>query len=185
MLPIEHWGGSAVGVKSPTPIIALKTNILYHTYADYVRNGNGKGRTGEKETAPGLFSVLLLQELSNCLQLNVTCAFVDGTDLAVTEHFLGDAFTDKAHAAHPFDGGAGHTARNLRGVQLGHGGVLDKVLTGFLLACGIVDESPCGSDFDVSLGQLVLHTLESSDKLTELATVIPDVAVIDVSDTLE
>jgi hypothetical protein len=29
----------------------------------------------------------------------------------------------------------------------------------------------------------MLHALESSDELTELTTVIPDVAVIDVSDT--
>ena len=121
--------------------------------------------------------VLLLQELRNSLELNVTRAFVDSPDLAIPEHLLSNPLPDETHAAHPLDSGAGHAASDLRGVQLGHGGVLDEVLAGFLLAGGVVDQGARGGDLGVGLGELVLHALEVADELAELATVIPDVAV--------
>ena len=121
--------------------------------------------------------VLLLQELRNSLELDVTRAFIDSPDLAITEHFLSNPFPDESHAAHPLDSGAGHAAGDLRGVQLGHGGVLDEVLAGFLLAGGVVDQGARGGDLGVGLGELVLHALEVADELAELATVVPDVAV--------
>ena len=121
--------------------------------------------------------ILLLQELRNSLQLNVTRTLVDSTNLAVPEHLLSNTLTDEAHAAHPLDSRAGDTAGNLGSVQLGHGGVLDEVLAGFLLAGGVVDQGAGSGDLGVGLGELVLHTLEITNELAELTAVVPDVAV--------
>lgn len=121
--------------------------------------------------------VLLLQELRNSLELNVTRAFIDSPDFAIPEHLLSNPFPDETHAAHPLDSGAGHAAGNLRGVQLGHGGVLDEVLASFLLAGGVIDQGAGSGDPGVGLGELVLHALEITNELAELTAIVPDVAV--------
>lgn len=126
----------------------------------------------------GLVCVLLLQHLGNGLQLDVAGSLVDGSDLAVAEHLLGNALADEAHTTHPLNCRACHAAGNLGGVELGHGGVLDEVLAGLLLAGGVVDKSPRGGDLGVGLRNLVLHALELANELAELLAVVPDVAII-------
>lgn len=144
------------------------------TYANYTPNITMGGR---KLKLGCLVRVRLLQELGNSLQLNIAGALVDGADFAITEHLLGDAFADEAHTAHPLDGRSGHAAGDLRRIQLRHGGVLDEVLPGLLLPGSVVDESARGGDLGIGLRELVLHALESTDELAELATVVPDVSV--------
>ena len=122
-----------------------------------------------------LFRILLLQRLRDGLQLNVTRTLVDSTDLAVTEHLLSNALSHKAHSSHPLDSQARDATSNLGRVELGHGGVHDEVLAGFLLASGVVHESAGGGDFGVGLRNLVLHALEFTDELAELLAVVPDV----------
>ena len=108
-------------------------------------------RITENKTALTLVRVLLLQKLGNSLQLNVASSLIDSPNLAITEHFLGNAFADEAHAAHPLDGGTSDTTSDLRSIQLGHRGVLDEVLTGFLLPGGVVDQSAGCRDLGVGL----------------------------------
>ncbi|KAF1730330.1 hypothetical protein CRV24_009791 [Beauveria bassiana] len=120
--------------------------------------------------------ILLLQELGNGVKLNVAGALVDGTNLGVAPKLFGEALADEAHAAHPLDGEARDAAGDLRGVELGHGGVADKVLAGLLLAGRVVDEGAGGGDFGVGLGDLVLHALELADQRAKLLAVVPDVA---------
>lgn len=109
--------------------------------------------------------------------LNVAGTLVNGTNLAVTEILLGQTLADETHAAHPLDAEATYTAGNLGGVELGHGGILDKVLAGLLLAGSVEDEGAGGGDFGVGLGELVLHALELADEGAELLAVVP--AVLD------
>lgn len=109
--------------------------------------------------------------------LNVAGALVNGTNLAVTEELLGQTLADKAHAAHPLHAEATYTAGDLGGEELGHGGILDEVLAGLLLASSVEDEGASGGDFGVGLGKLVLHALELADEGAELLAVVP--AVLD------
>lgn len=122
-----------------------------------------------------LRSVLFLEELGNGVELNVAGALVDGANLGVAPKLFREPLADKAHAAHPLDGEAGHAAGDLRRVELGHGGVADKVLAGLLLAGGVVDEGAGGGDLGVALGNLVLHALELADEGAKLLAVVPDV----------
>lgn len=124
-----------------------------------------------------LLRVLLLEKLGDGLQLYVAGTLVDSTDLAVAEHLLGDALTDEAHTTHPLNSGAGDTASDLGGIKLGHGGILNKVLASLLLTGGIIDKSACSCDLGVCLSDLVLHTLEVTNQLTKLATVVPHVSL--------
>lgn len=123
----------------------------------------------------GLVGVLLLEQLGNGVELDVGSAFVDGTDLAITPELLGKTLTDKAHATHPLNSEAGNAAGNLGSVELGHGGVTDKVLASLLLAGSVVDEGAGGGNLGVALGNLVLHALELTNKGAELLAVVPDV----------
>lgn len=50
-----------------------------------------------------LLSILLLQVLPNGCQLNVACALVDRTDLAIPEILLCETLSDETHAPHPFN----------------------------------------------------------------------------------
>lgn len=109
--------------------------------------------------------------------LDVACALVNGANLAVTEELLGQTLTDKTHAAHPLYAKTAYTAGNLGSVQLGHGGILDEVLAGLLLASGVEDQGASGGDLGVGLGELVLHALELADQGAELLAVVP--AVLD------
>ncbi|KAH6608409.1 Protein kinase C-like protein [Trichoderma cornu-damae] len=99
----------------------------------------------------------------------------DGANLAVAEVLLGQALAHEAHAAHPLDAEAADAAGDLGGVELGHGGVLDEVLAGLLLAGGVVDQGAGGGDLGVGLGELVLHALELADEGAELLAVVPGV----------
>lgn len=107
--------------------------------------------------------------------LNVAGTLVDGTNLAVTPVLLSQTLAHETHATHPLNGETAHPASDLGGVELGHGGVLDEVLAGLLLAGGVVDEGASGGDLGVGLGDLVLHALELADELAELAAVVEDV----------
>ena len=120
--------------------------------------------------------ILLLQQLRNRVELHITRALVDGANLAIAEHLLRDPLPHEAHSAHPLDRLARDSARDLRRVQLRHGGIADKVQAGFLFARGVVDEGAGGADLRVGLRQLVLHALEGADELIELGAVVPDVA---------
>ena len=79
------------------------------------------------------------------------------------------------HSAHPLDSLPADATGDLRGVQLRHGRVLHKVLSGFFLPGGVVHQCPCGRDFGKGLSELVLHSLELTDQLTKLLPVIPDI----------
>jgi hypothetical protein len=50
-----------------------------------------------------LLSIFLLQMLPNSCQLNVACALVNRTDLAIPEVLLCETLSDKTHAPHPFN----------------------------------------------------------------------------------
>lgn len=124
-----------------------------------------------------LLRVQLLQVLRNSCQLDVTCALVNGANLAVTEVLLRKTLSYEAHTTHPLDGLARDLTRNLRCIELGHGGVHDEVLTGLLLACGVVNEGSRSADLDPRLCELVLHALKLADQLTKLLAVVPCVTV--------
>jgi hypothetical protein len=129
---------------------------------------------------PHLLSIHFLQPLPNSRQLNITRALINGANLAVPEVLFRQALTHKPHAAHPLDGLARHSARDLGGVKLGHGGVHDKVLAGFFFAGCVVDEGAGGLDFGPCLRELVLHGLEGADELAELFAVVPGVAGVEL-----
>jgi hypothetical protein len=142
-----------------------------------------------------LYRVLGLQELGDRLQLDVRRALVDSSNLGVSEEpvpvlvFVCDrgtchvmdillcwSFTDESHTTHPFNGQPAHATRDLGGIKLGHGSVLNKVLSGLFLACGVEDKSTRGGDFGVRLSHLMLHALEFTHELTKLLTVVPDIS---------
>lgn len=130
----------------------------------------------------GLLSVLLLQQLRNCSQLDITRPFINRPNLAVPKHLLCDPLPHKSHTPHPLNRLAADLASNLRSVQLSHSGVLHKVESCFFFAGSVVNESTRGADFSVGLCELVLHALESADELVELFAVVPDVADARVSE---
>lgn len=126
---------------------------------------------------PHLSGISGLQLLSNGLELDVTCPLINGPNFAVPEHLLRNPLPHEAHATQPLYGLSGHAASYLRRVQLGHGGVGDKVLSGLLLAGGVVDQGTRGRNLGVCLRELKLHALESTNELAELLTIVPNVAV--------
>ena len=76
--------------------------------AKNTHKGPMHGRIGfinlrHENATSSLVGVLLLQQLGDSSQLDVAGTLVDSTNLAVTEHLLGCALADKAHATHPLN----------------------------------------------------------------------------------
>ena len=123
-----------------------------------------------------LLGILLLQKLRDSGKLDVASSLIDSTNLAISPVLLGQSFSHEAHTAHPLDSLSRNSTSDLGSVELGHGGIHDKVLSGFLFASGVVDHGACGADLRPRLCELMLHTLELSYEGSELLAVVPDVA---------
>jgi hypothetical protein len=63
-----------------------------------------------------LHGVSLLQRLCYRRELDVAGSFIDGTDLAVSEHLLSNSITNEAHSTHPFYGLATDLAGHLASI---------------------------------------------------------------------
>lgn len=111
---------------------------------------------------------LLLDALGNGAQLHVGGSLIDGTDLGITIVFLLGEVTGEAHAAHPVNALGGGTLCHLRGVELGHGRLLQEGYAGLLQASRIVGEQASRLNLCGNGGDLVLHGLEVVDGVTEL-----------------
>lgn len=123
-----------------------------------------------------LLGILLLQQLRDSGKLDVASSLIDSTDLAISPVLLGETFSHETHTAHPLDSLSRDSTSDLGGVELGHGGIHDKVLSGFLFTSSVVDHGASGADFRPRLCELMLHTLELSYESAELLAVVPDVA---------
>ena len=63
-----------------------------------------------------LRSILLLQQLRNSRQLNVTRTLIYSPNLTIPEHLLCNALSHEAHTSHPFNCLSAHPACYLRSV---------------------------------------------------------------------
>merc|ERR1719270_349621 len=104
--------------------------------------------------------VLLANELSDGLQLDVARALVYGADLGVAVVLLSSELLSEADPSQPVDTLRRHTLRHLRGLQLGHRGLLHEGKAVLLQTGGVVDEDPGGLDLHGGARVLELHTLE-------------------------
>jgi len=123
-----------------------------------------------------LLGILLLQQLGDSGKLDIASSLIDSTNLAISPVLLGETFSHETHTAHPLDSLSRNSTSDLGSVELGHGGIHDKVLSGFLFASSIVDHGARGADFCPRLCELVLHALELSYESAELLAVVPDIA---------
>uniref|UniRef100_A0A2M4BVI5 Uncharacterized protein n=1 Tax=Anopheles marajoara TaxID=58244 RepID=A0A2M4BVI5_9DIPT len=139
---------SATSLASPSPAQCLRANV--------------------PSPRIDLRLVLLAQDLGDRAQLHVGRSLVDRTDLAVTVELLLREVLGETDATHPVDALDGRPLGHLRGVILGHGGLLQERYTGLLQSGSIVHQQPGGLDLRRHRGNLVLHTLERVQIRTEL-----------------
>jgi hypothetical protein len=79
-------------------------------------NTGPSSRRLERKLLDCLHRILLLQCLGYCRQLDVAGALIDGSNLAVAEHLLGNSLSNEAHPSHPLNGKTAHPACDLAGV---------------------------------------------------------------------